>query len=154
VPSSLTCTGPSLVTMRNFGAVIPPNKAPSPPIWNMKYHMNQCSFCQFSECQALLHKRKAPLLKTFWTIHWKIYESIQSYIKQLVSLLGFNMAQSWKSLLWPSCGKWTAHCSNIGCLVDHTSPAWALLDIGNNAIYQIFWDQQINSITAIELSWW
>ena len=107
MPSSLTCTGPSLVTMRNFGAVIPPNKAPSPPIWNMKYHMNQCSFCQFSECQALLHKRKAPLLKTFWTIHWKIHESIQSYIKQLVSLLGFNMAQSWKSLLWPNCGKWS-----------------------------------------------
>jgi len=38
--------------------------------------------------------------------------------------------------------EWTAHCSNIGCLVDHTSPAWVLLDIRNNAITQMFQGQQ------------
>jgi len=59
-------------------------------------------------------------------------------------------AQSWKSLLWPGCGNWqvawTAHCSNIGGLVDHTSPAWALLDIRNNAITQMFEISKINSL--------
>jgi len=86
-----------------FGALSYPNKAPSPPNWNKCY--KSVEFCQFSECQAQLYKREAPLLKTFWTVHWNIYESIQSYIKQPVSLHGFNTAQSWKSLLWPSCGK-------------------------------------------------
>ena len=105
-------------------------------------------FCQFSECQALLHKRKAPQLKTFRADHWNISENIQSYIKQPDSLLGFNTAQSWKSLLalarlWQV--EWTANCSNIGCLVDHTSPSWALLVIRNNAISEI---SKINSVTA------
>jgi len=35
-----------------------------------------------------------------------------------------------------------AQCSNIGCLVEHTSPALALLDIRNNAITQLFQDEQ------------
>jgi len=30
--------------------------------------MNQCSFTKVSECQALLHERKAPPLKAFWCI--------------------------------------------------------------------------------------
>jgi len=44
----------------------PPKQSSQPQseIWNT---MNQWSFCQFSEFQAPLHKRKAPLLKTFWT---------------------------------------------------------------------------------------
>jgi len=29
-------------------------------------HFKSWSFCQILECQAPLHKRKAPLLKTFW----------------------------------------------------------------------------------------
>ena len=37
---------------------------------------------------------------------------------------------------------WTAQCCNIGCLVDHGSPPWALLDIRNNAIAQMFRDDQ------------
>jgi len=47
----------------------PPNKATSPQIetWNT---INQWSFCQFLECQAPPHKRKAPLLKTFWRRFW------------------------------------------------------------------------------------
>jgi len=50
---------------RIFRVRSPPNKAPSPQIetWNT---INQWSFCQFLECQATQHKRKAPLLKTFW----------------------------------------------------------------------------------------
>ena len=47
--------------------------------------------------------------------------------------------------------EWTAQCSNIGCLVDHTSPAWALLDIRNNAITQMFRDK---IFTATEMVWW
>jgi len=83
----------------------PPKQSSQPQIeiWNT---INQWSFCQFSECQAVLHKRKAPLLKTFWTVCWNINKSIQSCIKQQVSLHGFNMAQIWKSLFWPGCGKW------------------------------------------------
>ena len=105
MPSSLSCSGLGLVAMGDFGVVIPPNKTSSPQIeiWNA---INQWSFCQFLEFQAPLHKRKSPLLKTFWTVHWNIYESIQSYIKQPVLLLGLNTAQSWKSLVWPGCGKW------------------------------------------------
>ena len=33
--------------------------------------LNQCSFCQFLECQAPLHKRKAPLVKTIWRRFWR-----------------------------------------------------------------------------------
>jgi len=29
-------------------------------------HFKSVEFCQILECQATLHKRKAPLLKTFW----------------------------------------------------------------------------------------
>jgi len=29
-------------------------------------HDKSVNFCQFLECQALLNKCKAPLLKTFW----------------------------------------------------------------------------------------
>ena len=76
-------------------------------IWNT---INQWSFCQTWEFQAPLHIRSAPLLQTFWTVHWNIYESIQSYVKQPISLFGFNTAQSWKSLLWPGCGKWNEDC--------------------------------------------
>ena len=104
--------------------------------WNTIY---QWRFRQFSEFQAPLHKRGAAMFKTFCTVHWNIYESIQGYIKQPVSLLGFNMAQSWKSLLWSGCGKWNAHCSNIGCLVDQ------------HCCSEI---SKINSVTATEILWW
>ena len=60
-PSSSSCSGPSLVAM---GALVG-----SAPL-----------------SKALLHKRKALLLKTFSNVHWNIYQSIQSYIKQPVSL--------------------------------------------------------------------
>ena len=83
----------------------PQTKPPAPQIAILKT-TNQWSFCQFSECQAPLHKRKAPLVKTFWAVHWNIYRSIQSYIEQPISLLGFNTAQSWKSSLRPGCDKW------------------------------------------------
>jgi len=113
--------------------------APKIEIWNT---INQWSVCQFWECQAPLHKRKTPTLKTFWTIHWSIYESIQSCIKQPASLLGYGTELKIFALarLWQL--EWTVHCSNNGCLVDHTSPAQALLDIRNNAITQMFGDQQ------------
>jgi len=83
----------------------PQTKLPAPQIQIWKT-INKWGFCLFSECQDSLHKRKSPLLKTFWTAHRNIYESIQNCIKELVSLLDFNMKQSWKSLLWPGCGKW------------------------------------------------
>jgi len=47
----------------------------------------------------------------------------------------FALARLWQV-------EWTAHYSNIGCFVDHTSPAWALLGIRNNAITHMFRDQQ------------
>jgi len=114
--------------------------APQIEIWNT---INQWSFVNFQDVKPRCTKRKAPLLKTFWTVHWTICESLQSYIKQPVSLLDFNKVQLKifaLARLWQV--DWTAHCNNIGCLVDHTSPAWALLDIINNAITQMFRDQQ------------
>jgi len=44
--------------------------------------------------------------------------------------------------------EWTAQYSNIGCLIDHTSPTWALLDITNIAITQKLRDEQV------KLSYW
>jgi len=44
------------------------------------------------------------------------------------------------ALVRPWLGEWTAQCNNIGCLFNHASPAWALLDIRNNAI--MFRDEQ------------
>ena len=41
----------------------PPNKAPSPPNWNMKHYVSGM-FVKF-ECQAPLHKRKAPPVDDF-----------------------------------------------------------------------------------------
>jgi len=40
----------------------PPNKAPTISISGV--------FIKFSECQAALHTRKAPLLMTFWRRFW------------------------------------------------------------------------------------
>ena len=37
------------------------------PNWNTK-HYKSVDLCQFLECQATTHKRKAPLLKTFWLL--------------------------------------------------------------------------------------
>ena len=54
----------------SFGGFSHPNKAPSP--LRLKYErLNQSSFCQLLECQAPLHKRKAPLLKTIWRRFWR-----------------------------------------------------------------------------------
>jgi len=63
-----TCPKPksSPVATGGFRGFIPPSKAPSDPeieTWNTT---DQWSFCQCLECQATSHKRKAPLLKTFW----------------------------------------------------------------------------------------
>jgi len=133
----------------------PTNKTPSPQIeiWNT---INQWSFCQFLECQAPLHKRKAPLLKTFWTVHWNINESIQSYIKQPVSLLGFNTAQSWKSLLWPSCGKWNGQ--HIAAILVASSTILAqhglCLTSETMRLHKCSEISKINSVTATELLWW
>ena len=43
--------------------------------------------------------------------------------------------------------------SNVGCLVDHTIPAWALLDIRNNAITRIFRDEQ-NRLLLLPQNWY
>ena len=100
--------------MGDFGVVIPPNKAPAPQIeiWNT---ISQWSFVNFqnvkprsTNVKPLDWRLSGPFVKTFTWEHsdLHLYESIQIYIKQPVSLLGFNTAQSWKSLLWSSCGKW------------------------------------------------
>jgi len=48
-----------------FGGLSPPRKASSPP--ELKNTIKHWSFCQILECQAPLHKRKAPLpFKAFW----------------------------------------------------------------------------------------
>ena len=38
--------------------------------------INQWSFYELLECQASLHKRKVPLLKTFWRRFWVQSEGI------------------------------------------------------------------------------
>jgi len=153
-PSSLSCSGPNPIAMGAFVQLASQTKLPAPKIeiWNA---INQWRFCQFSECQAPLHKRKTPTLKTFWTVHWNIYESIQSYIEQPVSLLGFNTAQSWKSLLWPGCGNWNgqyiAEILVVSTILAHhglylTSETMRLLKCSEIS--------KINSVTATELLWW
>ena len=152
-PLLLSCSGPSLVAMGALVRLSPQTKL-QPPNWNMKYYKT-VEFCQFAECQAPQHKCKASRLKTFWTIHWNIYETIQSYFKQPVSLLGFKTAQSCKSLLWPGCSKWNGqHIAAIlvvssTILTQHgfclTSETMRLLKCS---------EIKINSVTAIELLWW
>jgi len=133
----------------------PPNKAPSPQI-EIRNTINQRSSCQFSECQAPLYKRKASLLKTFWSVHWNIYESIQSYIKQLVSLLDFNTEQSWKSLLWPGYNKWNGQNIAAILVVSSTIPAQHRLCLTSETMRLLKCSEisKINSIAATELLWW
>jgi len=56
----------------SFGGLSPPNKAPSPPNWNMKRYkpVEFLSIFRMSshpaQTQTLPQKRKAPLLKSFW----------------------------------------------------------------------------------------
>ena len=83
----------------------PPKQNFQPPNRKMKYYKS-VEFVNFENFKPRCTKIKPLFLKTFSTVHWNYFESIQSYIKQPVSLLGFNTAQSWKSLLWPGCGKW------------------------------------------------
>jgi len=47
------------------GGFTPQTKLQAPQNWNMK-HYESVEFLSIFECQAPLHKRKAPLLKTFW----------------------------------------------------------------------------------------
>jgi len=122
----------------------------------MKYYKS-VEFCQFSECQAPQHRRKSSRLKTFWIIHWniyEIYESILSY-KQPVSLLGFNTAQSWKSLIWPSCGKWNGQCIAAILVVLSTILAQHGLCLTSETMRLLKCSEmnKINSVTATEQLW-
>ena len=132
---------------RGHGAVSPQTKLPAPKIevWNT---INQRS-CQFSECQA-------PLWKTFWTVYWNIYESIRSYLKQPVSLLGFNTAQSWKSLLWPGCGNWNGQYIAAILVVSSTILAHHGLYLTSETMRLLKCSKvsKINSITDPELLRW
>jgi len=105
--------------------------------------------------QAPLHKRKAPLLKTFWTVH-NIYGSIQSHIKQPVSLIGFNTAQGWKSFLWLGCGKWNGQYIAAILVVSSTILARHRLYLTSETMRLLKCSEisKINSVTATELLWW
>jgi len=50
---------PDPSTRGSFGGLSPPNKAPSPPNWDMKHYKSVECF-QILECQAIPKKRKAP----------------------------------------------------------------------------------------------
>jgi len=56
-----------------LAGLVPKQYSKTPPNWNMR-HYKSVEFFQFSECQALLHKRKVPLLKTFWRRFWCVAE--------------------------------------------------------------------------------
>jgi len=93
------------------------------------------------------------LKKHIWKVIWKHCSDIQkiftgcdvrrtfwpkgfvAWFEHGTELKIFGLAMLWQV-------EWTAHCSNIGCLVHHTNPAWTLLDIRNSAITQMFRDQQ------------
>ena len=117
--------------------------------------INYWSFCQFSECQAPLLKRKARPLQTFRTVHWNIYQSIQSYIKQPVSLLGFNTEQSWKSLLWPGCGKWNGQHNAAMLVASSTMLTQHGLCLTSETMRLLKYSEisKINSVTATNLEW-
>jgi len=98
----------------------------------------------------LYWRLSGPFTETFM-------RAFKSYIKQPVSLFGFDKAKIWKSLLWPGCDKWNEQYIAAILVVSSTIlayAAWALLDIRNNAITQMFRDHQNNSVTAKELLWW
>ena len=63
-PSSLSYTGPSLVAMGGFGAVIRPNKAPSPPNWNMKYYKS-VEFLSFFRMSSPAAQTQSPSIEDF-----------------------------------------------------------------------------------------
>jgi len=132
----------------------PRKQSSNHPNWNMKYYKS-VQFCQFSESQAPQHKRKSPRLKTFWTIHRNIYENIQSYIKEMVSLFGFNTAQIWKSLRWPSCGKWNGQHIAAILVVSSTILAQHGLWLTTETMRSLRCSEmsKINSDTATEWLW-
>ena len=122
-----------------LGGLSSPTKLQTSQI-EIRNPINQWSVCQFSECQSLLYSTNVKPLYwrlfgdgSVWAVDWNICQSIESYIKQPFSFLGFNAAQSWKFSLWPGCGKWNGQ-RNIVCLFDHASPAWAVLDIAETMI--------------------
>jgi len=86
----------------------------------------------------LYWRLSGPFTETFM-------RAFKSYIKQPVSLFGFDKAKIWKSLLWPGCDKWNEQYIAAILVVSSTIlayAAWALLDIRNNAITQMFRDHQ------------
>ena len=86
-----------------------PKQSSKTPNWNMKHYRS------VEVLSIFIMSTPLPYVKSLywrlsgdgsvWTVNWNIYRSIQSYIMQPVSLLGFNTVHSWKSSLWSDCGK-------------------------------------------------
>jgi len=112
-------------------------------------HCKSVEFLSLSRMSIPLHKRKAPPLKTFsqrfcldrslkhLSEHSELYQAagFVVWFKHGTELKIFALARLWQV-------EWTAQCSHIGRLVDHTSPARALFDIRNNAVTQMFQNEQ------------
>jgi len=61
-------------------------------VWNTIKHWG---FTKISECQALLHKRKAPILKTFWPWFWiALLTNMLTLIFQCVKMILFQLAKA------------------------------------------------------------
>ena len=127
---------------------------------NMK-HYKSVEFLSIFRMSSLPAQMQSPHWRlsgedSVWTVHWSINKSIQSYIKQLVSLLGFNTAQSWKSLLWSSCGKWNEqHIAGI-LVVSLTILAHhgLCLTLETMRLLKCSEISKINSVAITELLWW
>jgi len=125
--------------------------------------MKRCKSVEFLSVFKMaisLHKRKAHLFATFcnssvWTVHSNIYHRIHSYIKQPVSQLGFNTAPSWKSSLWPGCGKWNEQHNAVISVVSSATLAQRGLCLTSETMRSLKCSEmsKINSVTATEVVW-
>jgi len=124
---------------------------------NMK-HYKSVEFLSIFRMSSLPAQMQSPHWRlsgedSVWTVHWSINKSIQSYIKQPVSLLGFNTAQSWISSLWPGCGKWNGQRNAAILVVSSTTQHGLCLTSDTTRLFICSEMSKINSITATKLAW-
>jgi len=128
------------VATGDYGALSPQTRLPAPKIeiWNA---INQWSFVNFQNVKP----RCTNVKPRYWRLSAPFIEREHSEIHQTADFVawcshGTEMKIFALARLWQV--EWTVPYSNIGFLVDHTSSAWALLGIRNNAITQMFRDDQ------------
>ena len=123
--------------------LIPPKKLQALSNWNMKHYKSVEILSIFrmessSVEDFLVTVLSGPFIETFIRT-FRVISSIRFCCLVLTWHTGTEFKILYLARLWQE--EWTAQCSNIGCLVNHTSLAWALLNIRDNVITQMFRDK-------------